>query len=85
MEGLIAYNPDKKIILYTDNAKAHHSKKLEPFLEANKDKLELKFEDPRNISRFELENIENIPYAIDLIRESFEIFRKELIKKFDII
>jgi len=41
LEGLITYNPGKKFILYTDNAKAHRSKKLEPFLEAN-NKLELR-------------------------------------------
>jgi transposase len=43
LERLITRYPGKKITLYADNAKAHHSKKLEPFLETNKNKLELEF------------------------------------------
>lgn len=54
-------------------------------------KLKENFEDPRKIlfnvpeshrwgkiSRFELENREDIPYATDLIRQSFKIFKKKL-------
>ena len=29
--------------MHTDNARAHHAKSLEPFLETHKEKLELKF------------------------------------------
>ena len=44
LEGLIARYPgDNKILLVLDNARAHHSKELKPFLEDYKDKLELMF------------------------------------------
>ena len=43
LEWLITRYPGKKLTLYTDNARAHHAKILEPFLDANKDKFELKF------------------------------------------
>jgi len=32
-----------KILLALDNARAHHSKELEPFINANKEKLKLLF------------------------------------------
>jgi len=54
-------------------------------------KVRERFEDPKGVltnlpesyqwgkrSKFELERIEEIPYAIDLIKQSYEIFRKEL-------
>ncbi|KKN07755.1 hypothetical protein LCGC14_1063680, partial [marine sediment metagenome] len=47
LEGLLArYNNSEKILLILDNARAHHSKVLEPFLEDNKDRLELLFLPP---------------------------------------
>lgn len=47
LEGLLArYMDAGKILLVLDNARAHHSKELEPFLEANKEKLELLFLPP---------------------------------------
>lgn len=47
LEGLLArYSHSKKLIIVLDNARAHHSKELEPFLVANKDRLELVFLPP---------------------------------------
>ncbi len=47
LEGLLARYPDaRKVLIVLDNARAHHSKYLEPFLEAHKDKLELLFLPP---------------------------------------
>jgi putative transposase len=47
LEGLLARHENAgKILLVLDNARAHRSKELEPFLEANKDKLELFFLPP---------------------------------------
>ena len=47
LEGLLArYPAAKKLIIVLDNARAHHSKDLEPFLELNKDRLELVFIPP---------------------------------------
>lgn len=44
LEGLLTrYKDAGKILLVLDNARAHHSKELKPFLEANKEKLELLF------------------------------------------
>lgn len=41
LDGLLARNRGKKVILYTDNAKAHHSKKVKEWLEAREDYLEV--------------------------------------------
>ncbi len=47
LEGLLArYKNSGKILLILDNARAHHSKELKPFLEANDDKLVLLFLPP---------------------------------------
>lgn len=47
LEGLLSrYKDGGKILLVLDNARTHHSKALEPFLEANKNKLELLFLPP---------------------------------------
>jgi len=47
LEGLLdRYKDAGKILLVLDNARTHHSKALEPFLEANKAKLELLFLPP---------------------------------------
>ena len=47
LEGLLArYKNSGKILLILDNARAHHSKELKPFLEANNDKLVLLFFPP---------------------------------------
>ncbi len=47
LEGLLArYKDAGKVLLVLDNARAHHSKALEPFLTANKNKLELLFLPP---------------------------------------
>lgn len=47
LEGLLIRHPEsKKLIIVLDNARAHHSKELEPFLEANKNRLELLFLPP---------------------------------------
>jgi len=47
LEGLLAkYPTSKKLIIVLDNARAHHSKELEPFLETKKDQLELIFLPP---------------------------------------
>lgn len=47
LEGLLTrYRNSGKILLILDNARAHHSKELEPFLEANKDRLKLLFLPP---------------------------------------
>ena len=43
LDGLMAHNPDKKIILYTDNAKAHHSKIVKSYLKLHKEELELEY------------------------------------------
>ncbi len=47
LEGLLSMYPKaKKLIIVLDNARAHHSKELEPFLEFNKDRLKLVFLPP---------------------------------------
>jgi len=47
LEGIIArYKKAGKILMVLDNARAHHSKELAPFLKTNKDKLELMFLPP---------------------------------------
>jgi transposase len=47
LEGLLVrYKNAEKILLVLDNARAHHSKELHPFLEAHKDKLKLLFLPP---------------------------------------
>lgn len=47
LEGLLVrYPAPKKLIMVLDNARAHHSKDLKPFLDANKDRLELVFLPP---------------------------------------
>jgi len=47
LEGILARYPDAgKILLVLDNARAHRSKELKPFLEAHNDKLELMFLPP---------------------------------------
>ena len=47
MEDLHIRHPKaKKLILVLDNARVHHSKGLEPFLEENKNRLELLFLTP---------------------------------------
>ena len=43
LDGLLARNPDKKIVLYTDNAKAHHSKKVKSYLDTCKEVLEINY------------------------------------------
>lgn len=44
LEGLLARYPKaKKLIIILDNARAHHSQELEPFLKTNKNQLELMF------------------------------------------
>lgn len=44
LEGLLTRNRKaQKLIIVLDNARAHHSKELEPFLTANRDQLELIF------------------------------------------
>jgi len=37
---------DKKVLMFLDNVKYHHAKMLKPFLEKNKDKIELFFLPP---------------------------------------
>ena len=55
LEGLInRYKNSGKILMILDNARAHHSKELKPFLEANKDKLELLF---LPLARFESDGV----------------------------
>ncbi|MGQ4876387.1 MAG: IS630 family transposase [Promethearchaeia archaeon] len=47
LEGLLARYPgSRKLIVVLDNAKIHHSKVLNAFLEANKDRIELMFLPP---------------------------------------
>jgi putative transposase len=47
LEGLLLrHSKAQKLIIVLDNARAHHAKALEPFLESNKDKLELLFLPP---------------------------------------
>lgn len=47
LEGVIALYPgSRKILLVLDNARAHHAKLLQPFLETVKEKLELVFLPP---------------------------------------
>ena len=47
LDGLLArYLHSKKLIIVLDNARTHHSKELEPFLETNKDRLEFVFLPP---------------------------------------
>lgn len=47
LDGLIIrYMDAGKILMVLDNAQTHHSKELEPFLEAHKDKLQLLFLPP---------------------------------------
>jgi len=47
LEGILARYPRaRKLIVVFDNAKAHHSKMLGPFLESNKDRIELMFLPP---------------------------------------
>lgn len=47
LEGLLArYPAPKKLIVVLDNARAHRSKELKPFLKANKERLELVFLPP---------------------------------------
>ncbi len=56
LEGLLyRYTDSGKILLILDNARIHHSKSLQPFLNDNKDKLELLFLPPysRNLNPME--------------------------------
>ncbi len=47
LEGLLArYPTPKKLIIVLDNARAHHSKELKPFLKTNEERLELMFLPP---------------------------------------
>ena len=47
LEGLLARYPgSRKLIVVLDNARIHHSKVLNAFLEANKDRIELMFLPP---------------------------------------
>ena len=47
LEGLLArYSELEKLIIVLDNARAHHTKELKPFLDSNKDRLELVFLPP---------------------------------------
>ncbi len=47
LEGLLfRYKGADKVLLVLDNARAHHSKELEPFLKVHKNKLELLFLPP---------------------------------------
>ena len=47
LEGILIRYKDKcKVLMITDNARAHHSKQLNPFLEAHRDKFELMFLPP---------------------------------------
>jgi len=47
LEGLLARYPGaRKLIIVLDNAKSHHSKILGPFLESNKERVELMFLPP---------------------------------------
>jgi len=47
LEGLLArYLPSKRLVIVLDNARVHHAKQLSPFLESNKDRLELLFLPP---------------------------------------
>jgi len=47
LEGLLVhFPPSKKLSLVLDNARAHHAKSLEPFLELMKHRLELVFLPP---------------------------------------
>lgn len=46
LEVLLADYPDRKILLITDNGSFHHTKAVGTFLEANKDRLEVKWLPP---------------------------------------
>jgi len=43
LDGLLTRNPGKKVILYTDNARAHRSKKVQCFLNEHKNILEVNY------------------------------------------
>jgi len=46
LEKTLELYPTGKIVMILDNARIHHAKLLKPFLEENKDRLELKFLPP---------------------------------------
>lgn len=46
LKKVIKSLPDEKLIIVLDNVKYHHAKKLKPFLEQNRERLELMFLPP---------------------------------------
>jgi transposase len=46
LKKVIKSSPDEKLIIVLDNVKYHHAKKLKPFLEQNRERLELMFLPP---------------------------------------
>lgn len=46
LEKVLERYPTGKIVMILDNARIHHAKLIQPFLEANKDRLELVFLPP---------------------------------------
>ena len=43
LKKVLAQYPEGKIVMILDNARIHHAKLLKPFLDENKDRLELMF------------------------------------------
>ena len=46
LEKVIAYYPNERIVMVLDNARIHHAKLLQPFLEKHKDHFEFLFLPP---------------------------------------
>jgi transposase len=46
LKKVIKSLPDEKLIIVLDNVRYHHAKKLKPFLEQNRERLELMFLPP---------------------------------------
>jgi len=46
LEHLVEKYPKGKIVLILDNARIHHAKLIQPFLEQNKDKLQIVYLPP---------------------------------------
>ncbi len=87
LEGLLARYPDaEKLLLILDNARVHHSKDLEPFLEAHKDKLELMYLPPYSPDLNPMEWIwkkMRKEVTHNTFFENFKNFQRALIKFFN--
>lgn len=83
--------PNGKIIMVLDNARIHHAKLIQPFLELNKDRLELMFLPPYSPDLNMIEGlwkwlkecvVYNVFYStVNDIRKNVRIFLNEIAKE----